>query len=317
MQVFSFSACIGGTKCNAACPGCVARMTGASRPAKNPCYRNLKKACQMATTAGALTILFTGKGEPTLYPDLITRCLKELERIAPYIGKASFFRTPRWFTSGLNLIMGGRIPEYDRLPFPFADLQTNGIELINMEKKLRQWHRMGLSLVCLSISHWNDAKNKELMRASELLDIWGTVQYLHSINYSVRINVTAQEDGIENMNDVEEVVELCRTYDVEQLTIRDLTTPSDEETTNKKVTKWVKDHQVGLDQVLRDYLIKNGAIPILPLSHGAMIYSYKGQNIAANNCLTPARAPEELRQVIWHEDGTIAHDWVNDAARLL
>jgi len=317
MEVFSFSCAIGESKCNCACPGCVARMTAPPPPCKSPSYRNLKKGCQMALVGNASTILFTGKGEPTLYPDLMTEHLEVLNWMAPYLGAASFFKPPQWLLNLYELISRRKRQTFDKLPFPFADLQTNGIELMNMERELKHWYKLGLSLVCLSISHWEDKENTQLMRANKQMNIFDTVGYLHDLGYAVRINVTAQKGGVENLDHVEHMVELCKKHKVEQLTIRDLTTPDDDETFNPRVTKWVKEHQVNIDEPLRKHLEGHPlAKPFRQLSHGATVFDYKGQNLTANNCLTTSQKPDEIRQLIYI-NGRLTTDWKYVGAILL
>jgi len=78
--------------------------------------RNLKIACMLAEKSGATTCLITGKGEPTLYPDLITEYIEAVNDT-----------------------------------FPFIELQTNGINLKKIkEETLRRWYGLGLTTVCLS-----------------------------------------------------------------------------------------------------------------------------------------------------------------------
>jgi hypothetical protein len=44
---------------------------GAAEPPVN--WRNFHKACRLAQLSDAITAMFTGKGEPTLFPDQITQ----------------------------------------------------------------------------------------------------------------------------------------------------------------------------------------------------------------------------------------------------
>ena len=69
---------VGTNACNATCPFCVSKTTIKTQLNTKINYRNLEVACKLAEKAGTTTILLTGKGEPTLYPQLITDYLNFL-----------------------------------------------------------------------------------------------------------------------------------------------------------------------------------------------------------------------------------------------
>ena len=98
MKIQTFSIIAGSEACNAHCPFCISKMTPPQgvtlkTPAVN--WRNFRIGAQFAKQYGVTTTMITGKGEPTLFPEQITKYLEEL----------------RCFN------------------FPFLELQTNGILL--------------------------------------------------------------------------------------------------------------------------------------------------------------------------------------------
>ena len=101
MKIQTFSVVVGGAKCNAKCPYCVSKLTGCMDGVKEDQKpmeinkRNFHKACNFAKQSGVSTVLLTGKGEPLIYHQHITRYLEMIEN---------------W-------------------QFPFVELQTNGILL--------------------------------------------------------------------------------------------------------------------------------------------------------------------------------------------
>ena len=109
MKISTLTVIVGTTACNAKCPYCVSKMTpacGVDTPCE-PNYRNFGIACRFARDAGVSTVLLTGKGEPTLSPDSVT------------------YYVDRSHDSG----------------FPFIELQTNGIRLVEDRGWSLTWRR--------------------------------------------------------------------------------------------------------------------------------------------------------------------------------
>ena len=82
MKIQTFTIVAGTAACNAKCPFCISKMTpkqGVSFKEPEVNWRNFAKACRLAQVNNVSTVLFTGKGEPTLYPEQITQYLKELQ----------------------------------------------------------------------------------------------------------------------------------------------------------------------------------------------------------------------------------------------
>jgi len=61
-------------------------MTGLTgMKSEEPNWRRFKQACRIAKASpGMTTALITGKGEPTLWPDLITKYLDALEQYGDF-----------------------------------------------------------------------------------------------------------------------------------------------------------------------------------------------------------------------------------------
>ena len=127
MKVSTLSIVVGTAACNAGCPFCVSKMTppnGVLPKAQPIVWDRLFKTLLFAERMGVTTVILTGKGEPTLFPDQVTSYLK----------------------AGV----GRR--------FPFVELQTNGLTL--SFSKLLDWQAQGLTTVALSVVHYLPAVNK-------------------------------------------------------------------------------------------------------------------------------------------------------------
>src|SRR3989344_3193410 len=78
MKIRTFSIIAGSEACNARCPFCVSKMTpplGMELKEPEVNWRNFEVACRFAKQNGVTTAMFTGKGEPTLFPRQITKFL--------------------------------------------------------------------------------------------------------------------------------------------------------------------------------------------------------------------------------------------------
>jgi len=291
MRIQTFTVVAGSEACNARCPYCVSRMTpgydlGAKLPPVN--WRNFRIGCQFAKDHGVSTVLFTGKGEPTLFPEQLTEFL---ERLQPFA-------------------------------FPFAELQTNGIAIAKQqpvtEKHLQAWYGLGLTLVALSIVHWRAERNKEIYQpdAAAYYDLAALIERLHTTGLSVRLSCMLARGYIESPEGVDELARFAREHGVEQLTVRSIEKPRKSE--SDAVAQWVTDHALPADTItkMRGYLDAQGT-RVMELAHGAIVYDYRGQNVCLNNCLTIDPQDERIRQLIFFPDGHLRYDWQYPGAILL
>lgn len=279
MKVSTLSIIVGTAACNAACPFCVSKMTAHAAGRLDVDWQRFDIACRLAQRSGANTVLLTGKGEPTLWPALIQGYVQ-------------------------------RLAHYD---MPIVELQTNGILLD--QPHLQEWKKFGLSLVCLSITHYDPTASNRIMGIRGVYDYWEKVRLLHKLGLSVRLNCTMLRDGIWQWASIENLIAKCQRFGVEQLTLRDVTAP--DTSINAEVAKYALTQRIPAAAYIRDHLEQRGATPLLHLPHGAVVYDYKGQNVCVNNCLTSSVDPENIRQLIFFPDGRIAYDWKYPGARLL
>lgn len=290
MRIQTFTIVAGSEACNAQCPYCVSRMTpgyelGKRLPDVN--WRNFGIGCRFAKDSGVSTVLITGKGEPTLFPDQITGFLKHMTPFA----------------------------------FPFVEIQTNGIALAQRkpvsEKHLREWHELGLTLVALSIVHWRQEKNAEIyQRGAAYYDLAELIGMLHKFGFSIRLSCMMAKGYVDSLQSLKELVAFARENHVEQLTARSIEKP--QRSVSAEVASWVAKHAPPRSLVtgLRTHLDKNAA-RLMELPHGAVIYDWDGQNICLNNCLTIDPRNDTIRQLIFFPDGHLRYDWQYPGAILL
>ena len=243
-------------------------------------------ACRIVDQArdGLVNVLLTGKGEPLLYPDMITQYLDHLN-----------FR------------------------FPLIDLQTNGILL--KHDLLQRWGDMGLGVVCISIAHYLPQRSNELMGIEPGFNFYETIDLIHKTGLSVRLNCTMLKSGVHTLRGALKLIERCQSFGVEQLTLREVDMPGVIKSTPQaeRVREYVLSEKPygGTSEAIRGQLEAKGAVPLLHLPHGAIVYDFHGQNVCLNNCLTSMTDPNDMRQIIFFPDGRIMYDWKYPAARLL
>jgi len=282
-EIATFSIVAGSLACNARCPFCVAPMTpangiGSKEPVIN--WRNFRKAAQYARDGRCSTAMITSKGEPTIFPEQVTKFLEELQ---PF-------------------------------DFPIIEMQTNGLLIAEGKKvtdeHLKTWYELGLTTIAISIVHYDAAKNQQIYtpHKKNYIDLPALIAKLHSFGFSVRLAVVLVKDYLDSIDEVKKMVAFAKQHQVEQLTMRPVTKP--EESANAAIYSWTAGHHVS-DQFIVDVnkMLQAGGHIIDELAHGATVYDYEGQNVCMTNCLTVATSEHELRQVIFYPDGHLRYAW--------
>ena len=285
MKIQTFSVVVGGKKCNATCPYCVSKMTGkegcCTEKVEDINMRNFHKACKFAKMSGVSTVLLTGKGEPTLYPEHIKKYIEVLN-------------------------------DYD---FPFIELQTNGILLKELSLQLAEWYHLGLTTVSLSCAHYDTFRNKDII-GEDFVSLENNIKLLHRIGFSVRVSCVMVKGYIDNISRVIGFTDICRKWGVEQFTVRPVSLPLYKDH-NTKVSEWAEEHLISQAYIERYFDGSSKTQLLLELAHGAKVYDYDGQNISINTCLTESSNPDEVRQLIFFPDGHLRYSWVYDGAIIL
>jgi len=280
MKIQTLSIIAGGSTCNARCPFCISQMTGKNIKVEPLNIRNFNKACRLAQINDVTNVIITGKGEPTLYPGQITDYLKALKK-------------------------------YN---FPVIELQTNAILFDKQQEKyvayLKEWYRLGLTFIAVSIVHYNSEKNRKnyIPYEKSYPDLDKLVSLFHSYGYSVRLTCTLVKGYIDSAAEAKEMIKLAKTWRVEQLTLRKVAAPRISQ--NATVSRWTKAHeptQKDLDNI-EEYIVKNGN-KIASFDYGGAIYDVEGQNVCFTNALTLDKNTENFRQAIYFPDGHLRFDW--------
>lgn len=289
MKIQTLSIIVGSKACNARCPFCISKMTHSGtvnlKPQK-PNWHNFEVAMNLALASGVTTTMLTGKGEPTLWINLIDLYLSKLNK-----------------------------------KFPLMELQTNGMNLHDMtEAGLKKWYNHGMTTIAISVSHWKDEENRSIYcpHKKEYPSLVTLINKLHGIGFSVRLNCILTKNRVGNIEQVIEFIKFGNENNVEQLTFTPVTCPSSASETNEAL--WVK-HNKPTDKDITnisEFLIKNGSL-LMVLAHGAMVFDYKGQNVCLSSCLKNEEITDKslMRNLIFFPDGHIRYDWEHPGAILI
>jgi molybdenum cofactor biosynthesis enzyme MoaA len=287
MKFQTFSIVVGTRACNAHCPFCISKQTGLFGTPIKVNWRNFHIACNLAQKADTTTVLLTGKGEPTLYPDHVTDTLKGLR-------------------------------DYK---FPLIEMQTNGMAMANGQlsnEQLEKWYDLGLTTIALSVVHYDELLNREIYNPKgQHYSLALLIDKLHKIGFSVRLCVMMLKGYIDTPSKVDQMIGFAERNKVEQLTFRNIT-PS-EVTDDPDVTEWTKAHALEFYEVQNIVRWVEGAGTLIQhLMHGMDVYDVGGQNVCLGNCLTrDVNGKDEFRSLIFFPDGSLYYDWTYRGARIL
>jgi molybdenum cofactor biosynthesis enzyme MoaA len=292
MQIQTFSVLCGTLACNARCSYCVSQMTPEAGLGTKPLpinFRNFNKACVLAERCGATTMMLTGKGEPTLFPEQITNFLD-------FVDNKGF-------------------------KFPLIELQTNGMTIADgtvSDDTLNNWYNAGLNTIAVSIVHYEKKFNHQNYAPykKDYFEVSDLVNKLHGFGFSVRLNCVLNRSAIHKLDDVLKLIDFCKNNKVEQLTLVPVNKPK-KTTKNLDVFDWVKENYIAQFEIesLKEYFDSAGNV-VMNLNHGAIIYDYYGQNVCLSNCLTVDKT-EEIRNLIFFPDGHLRYSWEYEGAILL
>ncbi|MBI2047500.1 MAG: hypothetical protein HYT27_00005 [Parcubacteria group bacterium] len=251
-------------------------------------WRNFAIACKLAKQSNVTTAMFTGKGEPTLFPNQISRFLDHMETFE----------------------------------FPFIELQTNGI-LIALHKEkydayLKHWYEKGMTTIAISIVHYDPEKNRVvyLPHKEEYINLPKLIETLHSHKFSVRLICIAANGFIDSSEKLVRLVQFAKENKVEQLTITPVNKPDN--ILDKTAWNWTNAHHLTEEQKndITGYVEKHGT-RLITLAHGAVVFDLNGQNVCLNQCLTVQPDALEMRNLIFFPDGHLRYYWQYPGAILL
>lgn len=302
MKIQTFSVVIGSKACDAHCPFCISHTTGFNEVEKRSLInvQNFYKAVDLAKMAGCTTVLFTGKGEPTLYP----------AEISEYLYLLTDEKT-------------------ERPVFPLIELQTNAIRIARGEvttDHLKSWKNFGLNTIAISVVDVRPENNKKIYlhhRDIPYPDLAETIEKLHDIGYSVRLCLMLHKGIVDAPERLDNVIQWAKSHQVEQLTVRPIRKPDNNAVAEggEETAQYIAEHGVDGKTIrwLREHILIYGThlLTLMNGNHQALVYDVNGQNVCMSDCLTVEPNGDDIRTLIFYNDGSLYYDWAYKGARLL
>lgn len=288
MKSKMLSVVTGTSECISHCPFCVS-CTKPEKTHISSCLnlRNFLIALKYADICGVDTMVFTGRGEPLLYPEHISAYLK--------------------------------IFAESKSKIPFVELQTNGILIPTpyIHDYLKKWFSLGLTHVALSVISEKDELNKKNYGVNT--NLANTIKILHDIGLSVRlVAIMCKGDFyIDSDEKIQNFIDFAAQNNVEQITLR----PVNEEFRRQSAHDWIETHKFSDTEKISfmNYLESKGTV-LMELPRIGKVYDINGQNVMFSyplNINTRNADTESARQIIYFPDGHIRYEWEKEGGILL
>lgn len=291
MQATSLSVNMPGP-CNADCPFCISKLTGhCEEKAIDPSA--LMKAFKYAAHHKVDTVLFTGKGEPTLNFPFLELAIREASEI-----------------------------------FPIIELQTNGLVLwedytSGNFKLLDRLRHLGLTTLSISICDFIASFNTGILQPSakkyQSYNYLDLVTYVNELGLLCRISL--------NMNNVnyELIPERIRDGAIDikeagghQLTLRELGIPNSYPESHEHIVDWIKEYSLSNYQLMAiKKEVEDENRMLRTVSYGPNVYDYHGLSTVIASCMSDNKDPEEIRSLILQPNGHLYHSWNFEGSILL
>lgn len=189
--------------------------------------------------------------------------------------------------------------------FP-VELQTNGLKLLREPALISAMQLEGLDVLSLSFDKLSD------------FDKFSTlflIAHNHGLTTRVTYNITRMTPKDTSFLDF---MTLCEKYGIDQFSFRQVTVPKEikiltEEA--KKAKKWIEENVYTPQYLLLKDQIKGNLLRELP--YGAALFDYEGISVTAfDYCIQEKSDSNDIRSLIFQEDGHVYSTWNSKASRI-
>lgn len=190
----------------------------------------------------------------------------------------------------------------------WTEVQTNGLWLSNNINIISGLHTKGLNIIAVSVD--------DLKFLTSHKNLFETIRS-NGLVSRVTFNIT---DLLGKGLRFEDLVTICKDCKIHQMTLRNIVIPNYVNRENKQAD-WIKEHvDPEMYKQLRREMIteceRNGYL-LRNLEYGSKVFDYKGIAVSYSDyCIQDHNNGEDIRSLIFMEDGHVYTNWASDASIL-
>jgi len=262
--------------CDKNCPYCVSKCTGSLEANSSAMLRNFPKVLSLARMSQVSSVLITGKGEPCL-------------NIGSVLDWTHKFKE-----------------------FP-VELQTNGIWLSKNPDMVAELSSNGMNVIALSIDTLRTDQSK---LAKAIHDAGMLLRICFNVTNDKHLRRANQKGVIVPFDDI---FYLARMWGADQLTLRKIVAPNYKKETDQ--SKWIKEN-CNTDvynrlQTRMMLMCEEQGHFLRRLPYGAEVWDLHGTAVSYSNyCIQDNNNTEDIRSLIFQEDGHVYTSWNSEASKL-
>jgi MoaA/NifB/PqqE/SkfB family radical SAM enzyme len=284
-KIYSVSIVVGSSDCNANCRHCGGRVLRKdSLGREEGTTKGLKSALALCHKYGGWAVSLTGSGEPLLSPEAISKTLQEINSL-----------------------------EAKGIVFPFINLFTNGIELVNnprmKEYYLPLWKQLGLTAVAISIHDVDYETNKRIYNVRKGVNfprLEEMIKVVKDAGLVPRITLLLHKGYCDNVEDYVRNLDVLKKMGIHMVTSWPLCQPNgdrDEYTPSRWSLFRIR------------FFLWSECERIFNQIWGGGVYNYKGLSARLTTYVSEHRPTNNfIRQLVLFQDGTVAYSWFQEGA---
>ena len=280
-KIYSVSALVGSSKCNANCSFCAAKNLRCDANLEDGCMPNtFKSALKLSARYGGWSLSLTGSGEPTCSPVAVTNALIDYQEVAQ---QGAYF--------------------------PNINLFTNGILLADddfCEKYLPLWKNLGLTAIAVSIHGLDEIEQAQAYNVPTYPKFKKIFNNIKKYGLQARATILLRKGAIDTPQKYLKSIEMLRDVEVNNITSWMVGNPdgsrndfSPSRFNMFKIKMWLK----------RNTKLCHGHV------WGGGVFDYKGIMIRLTDYVTKHDPKKDfVRQLVVFQDGLVAYSWIKEGA---
>ena len=189
-----------------------------------------------------------------------------------------------------------------------VELQTNGIILGKDLSYVKYLHEKGLNIVAISVDDLSEFN-------PDLLNEIHEQGMLSRVTFNITNKLHMEGHSYQDLS-FYDLIKVCKTGHVDQMTIRNIVVPNYTERT--KETKWIEDNvdPSVYKQIEQEMKEETNKIFIMKLPYGSEVYDYKKISVSYSQyCIQDHNNGTDIRSLILQEDGHIHTNWNSEASK--